>query len=229
MEHLLRTESVVITFNYDLLLEKLLEAIHQWHMFDGYGIDIPLARKALPTARFDKLRGSEVLPMIRSKALLLKLHGSINWGVPTIRAEKDDVIYRMPSGSGSSMAYRQIKAEGNLPLTIHFEPVIVPPIVDKSEWLRNQTFRYLWNMANQAIQEAKEIIFIGYSLPPTDFMTEFMFRQAKMGHSQKQVTVISPGATKREARYEGIFGQGVCSIDKRFQEWFVGSEIYSTG
>jgi hypothetical protein len=82
-------------------------------------------------------------------------------------------------------------------------------------------------MANQAIQEAKEIIFIGYSLPPTDFITEFMFRQARMGHSPKQVTVICPEAANLRPRYEDIFGPGVCTIDKRFQEWFVGSGIYS--
>ena len=104
--------------------------------------------------------------------------------------------------------------------------MIVPPIVDKSVWLKNQTFWYLWNMANQAIQEAKEITFIGYSLPPTDFMADFMFRQARMGHPQKEVTVISPDATDLRSRYEDIFGPGVCSIAKKFGEWFVGSEIY---
>jgi hypothetical protein len=83
-------------------------------------------------------------------------------------------------------------------------------------------------MANQAIQEAKEITFVGYSLPPTDFMTEFMFRQAKMGHSRKRVTVISSEATKLQPRYEDIFGPGVCTINKQFGEWLVGSEIYST-
>jgi hypothetical protein len=84
-------------------------------------------------------------------------------------------------------------------------------------------------MANQAIQEADEIVFIGYSFPPTDFMAEFMFRQARMGHSQKQVTLISPEATQLKPRFGDIFGEGVCTINKRFQEWFVESAIYSTG
>ena len=218
----------MITFNYDLLLERLLEEEHRndWHMVDGYGIDIPLTDEAFPTARRVSKRSREVPAGWRSKVLLLKLHGSINWGVPTIAVDKGNVIYRRPSGGGYSMLHRQVRAPGDVPLTLLFEPVIVPPIVDKSGWLKNQTFRYLWNMANQAIQEAKEITFIGYSLPPTDFMTEFMFRQARMGHSQKQVTVISPEATELRLRYEDIFGPGVCTIAKKFGEWFVGSDIY---
>lgn len=228
VEHLVNTESVVITFNYDMLLERLLAEEHanDWHMVDGYGIDIPLTDEAFPTHTVSK-NSTEVSQAWRSKVLLLKLHGSINWGVPTIALDKGNKIYRRRSGGGECMLHRQVKHPGGLPLTLHFEPVIVPPIVDKSVWLKNQTFRYLWNMANQAIQEAKEITFIGYSLPPTDFMTEFMFRQAKMGHSQKQVTVISPDALNLRPRYEDIFGPAVCTINKCFQEWFVGSEIYS--
>jgi hypothetical protein len=227
VKHLVSTESAVITFNYDMLLERLLAEEHtnDWHMVDGYGIDIPLTDEAFPTHRVSK--SIEVSQAWRSRVLLLKLHGSINWGVPAIAFDKGNKIYRGRSSGGDCMLHRQVKHPGGLPLTLHFEPVIVPPIVDKSVWLKNQTFRYLWNMANQAIQEAKEITFIGYSLPPTDFMTEFMFRQARMGHSEKRVTVISPDAAKLQPRYEDIFGLGVCTIEKRFQEWFVGSEFYS--
>lgn len=125
------------------------------------------------------------------------------------------------------MLNRQVKAPGNLPLTLHFEPVIVPPIVDKSVWLKNSTFRYLWNMAKEVIQGAKEITFIGYSLPPTDFTVEFMFRQAKMGQSQKRISVIAPNAKDLKPRYEDIFGHSVQTVNKRFQEWFVTSDIYS--
>lgn len=230
VKHLVATESVVITFNYDMLLERLLAAeehTNNWHMVDGYGIDIPLTDEAFPTHTVSK-SSIEVSQTWSSKVLLLKLHGSINWGVPTIALDKGNRIYRRRSGGADCMLHRQVKHPGGLPLTLHFEPVIVPPIIDKSEWLRNQTFRYLWNMANQAIQEAKEVIFIGYSLPPTDFMTEFMFRQAKMGHSQKRITVIDPMATsKLRERYEDIFGSQVAMIDKTFQTWFVESEFYS--
>ena len=227
MKHLVATESVVITFNYDMLLERLLAEEHtkDWDMVDGYGIDIPINYKAFQNHTVSK-SSTDVSQAWRSKLLLLKLHGSINWGVPTIALDKGNRIYRRRSGGGDCMLHRPVPHPGRLPLTLHFEPVIVPPIVDKSVWLKNQTFRYLWNMANQAIQEAKEITFIGYSLPPTDFMTEFMFRQARMRHSEKWVTVISPDAAKLQPRYEEIFGPSVCTIAKRFGEWFVGSEVY---
>lgn len=229
VKHLVASESVVITFNYDMLLERILAEEHtnDWHMVDGYGIDIPLTDEAFPTHTASKST-TEVSQAWRSKVLLLKLHGSINWGVPTIALDKGNKIYRRRSGGGDCMLHRKVPHPGGLPLILHFEPVIVPPIVDKSQWLGNQTFRYLWNMANQAIQEAKEIIFIGYSLPPTDFMAEFMFRQAKMGQSQRRTILIDPNASKLvEERYRLIFGSDVIPIDKTFQQWFGGSGLYS--
>jgi hypothetical protein len=37
IEHLIQTDAVVLTFNYDLLLEELLSATNRWQMYDGYG------------------------------------------------------------------------------------------------------------------------------------------------------------------------------------------------
>jgi hypothetical protein len=114
VEHFVRTESVVITFNYDLLLEKLLVDTRDWHMIDGYGIDIPLADEAFPTPRMASKGFTDIPPGGRSKVLLLKLHGSINWGVPTIAVDEGNVIYRRPSGSGECMLHRPIKTRNTV-------------------------------------------------------------------------------------------------------------------
>ena len=52
---------VILTFNYDLALERQLKQAKQWEVWDGYGFPIG-----------DKIA-------LSSKVKVLKLHGSINW------------------------------------------------------------------------------------------------------------------------------------------------------
>src|SRR6266550_3178233 len=75
-------EATIITFNYDLLIEKLLEGTFKWRRYDGYGAHIPLAHKAMPTSPHTFLHQSinEDTDTKWSPVTSLKLHGSINWG-----------------------------------------------------------------------------------------------------------------------------------------------------
>jgi hypothetical protein len=207
--HLIETESTVITFNYDLLIDNLLMHTNQWHPYDGYGVDIPLVYKAMPTSPHTYLHQSlgSGLDMHWPKATLLKLHGSINWGWPTIFEDKGEAIYQLPANEGVSIAKFAVKTEFGSPFTLYFKPVIIPPILDKSFWLRNTTFRVLWNMAMEAIDDASTITFIGYSLPVTDFMAEFMFRQGINLHStETKIVVVDPNASELRNRYVNVFG-----------------------
>jgi hypothetical protein len=215
--NLVNTETTVITFNYDLLIDTLLMETNQWHRYDGYGVDIPLVDEAMPTPRhhFSRQPTSE---MTNSKATLLKLHGSINWGSPTVFQDKSDSIYQLPVSDGVSMADFAVKTDVGSPFTMYFKPAIIPPILDKSFWLRNPTFRVLWNMAMEAIEDAHTITFIGYSLPVTDFMAEFMFRQGINMHSaERKILVIDKKASAIKRRYRDVFGS-VPLVDISFME-----------
>lgn len=86
IEHLINTESAVIKFNYDLLLENLLLATPAWHMVDGYGIEIPLTDEAFPTPRGVSLDFTEVPPGWKSKVLLLKFTWFDQLGCPNNRS-----------------------------------------------------------------------------------------------------------------------------------------------
>ena len=94
--------------------------------------------------------------------------------------DKGDLIYRLPEHVKSlAIDYFQLPAPDGLPLIMLFRPVIVPPVMDKSSWLQNRTFRSIWNMALRSLQEAGEITFVGFSLPPTDFMADALFQTRK--------------------------------------------------
>ena len=204
--HLSATETTVLTFNYDLLIDDLLFDTGQWHRYDGYGAKIPLVDDAMPTPRHAFVR--QPTPEVKlSKVTLLKLHGSINWGSPTIFQGETDAVYQLPVGEGVSMDDFAVQTDLGSPFTMYFKPVIIPPILDKTFWLRNPTFRVLWNMAMEAIDDADTITFIGYSLPVTDFMAEFMFRQGVNLHStETRVVVVDPDASALRKRYLDVFG-----------------------
>lgn len=223
VRHIVEDQSVVITFNYDLLLEKLLIATGRWNMNHGYGIYIPSAHDALISVQnylIDRhLR--QPTDLVRDAVTVLKLHGSINWGMPTISADKSESFYLMQTEDYQLLEDFRIRAEHD-PLTVYFDPVIVPPVLDKKTWLQNLSFRYIWNMALESLKEARELTFVGYSLAVTDFVSEFLFRQAHgTGINSRVVTVVAPDASTNLARrYEDLFGVGrVTFEDMRFTEW----------
>ena len=204
--HLSSIETTVITFNYDLLIDNLLMKTEDWHRYDGYGVNVPLVDDAMPTPRHAFMR-QPTPEMKLSKVTLLKLHGSINWGSPTILEGKSDAVYQLPVGEGVSMDDFAVQTDLGSPFTMYFKPVIIPPILDKTFWLGNPTFRVLWNMAMEAIDDADTVTFIGYSLPVTDFMAEFMFRQGLNLHStETKIVVVDPNASGLRKRYLDVFG-----------------------
>jgi hypothetical protein len=230
-QELINRHAVIITFNYDLLIEFLLRSTGSWEMHDGYGIDIPLIDEAMPPQlrRTDSPPPESTTP---SSCLLLKLHGSINWGVPihakrSVSAERVQRLvlaapkfYRLPNdGKYGNLNFQTLK-HPDIQGAFGFRPVIVPPVLDKSPWLDNINIRSLWNQAAEAVRKAEEITFIGYSLPPTDFLAEFMLREGNGTAPKKRITVVSPDAAKLvESRFASVFGTSIEAFSQQFIKW----------
>jgi hypothetical protein len=230
-QELIGRHAIIITFNYDLLIEFLLRSTGSWGMHDGYGIDIPPIDEAMPPQlrRTDSPPPESTTP---SSCLLLKLHGSINWGVPihakrSVSAERVQRLvlaapkfYRIPNdGKYGNLNFQTLK-HPEIPGAFGFRPVIVPPVLDKSPWLNNINIRSIWNQAAGAVRKSEEITFIGYSLPPTDFLAEFMPREGNGGASTKRITVVSPDAKELvEGRFASVFGTSIEATPERFIKW----------
>jgi len=69
MSSYFQEKDMIINFNYDLLVDKMLWQKQLWNPFDGYGFE------------FDKGKNKNVL---KSKIKMIKIHGSINWRSPDI-------------------------------------------------------------------------------------------------------------------------------------------------
>jgi hypothetical protein len=69
-KHIVESESIVISFNWDTLIDEALHNTKQWFYETGYGFEF----KRL------YLNGTQILGEIKKlKGILLKPHGSINW------------------------------------------------------------------------------------------------------------------------------------------------------
>lgn len=236
-DHLIASQSSVVSFNYDLLLDSLLYGTGKWMGFDGYGADIPSAFQALPKPSREKQEDYIPSRDARSKMYLIKPHGSINWGTCSVSSGSKSTIYQDPHGCYHKGFFKHDKVPGpypmdcsvsskKLPLSVHFKPFLVPPVMDKSTLLETPTLRVIWNIAREAIANAEKLVFIGYSLPVTDFATEFLLRQAVRTTPTKDVIVVAPNPNDQmKARYLEVFGDAVVFFNGDTLRWFESSGV----
>lgn len=151
--------NTLVTFNYDTIVEDALISLNQ--PFD-YGIE-PGDIKSNAFAETEI--GSQNLP-------LLKLHGSMNWGVNQV---DDHVsIYK---------DYSHLRESGDLPL-------LVPPTWRKTF---SGALTNVWEHTLKAISEATRIIIIGFSIPPTDVHFKYLLAAGLRDNiSLKRIYFVNP-------------------------------------
>lgn len=164
----------IITFNYDLVLERALYAYFRRERkeeppeyrsdiislnyycknFDRFGL-------AISERKSDCYPDTYLAPLDLSgikqdapnhlKIDLLKLHGSVNFS-------------RKPSKKGNSLTS---------PVE---DPLILPPIFSKME--QGKPLEETWRIALQRLRQAKNIFIVGYSLPITDTYMQYFLKTA---------------------------------------------------
>jgi len=172
----------VITTNYDLVFEYMTwkEGIKCAYPFEGENAD------KCRLLEYD--RPYVILRPDVDSPIVCKLHGSISYFekdhsrtlfildniVPYFTSKKikigESCIPNLPEIFAFDALYELDRRE--MPNI----PAIIPPTYAKLEgrpWLRE-----IWNAAFKAIQNAKYIIFIGYSMPQTDGFMYAMIRSA---------------------------------------------------
>ena len=200
-EHWHKTRAVVITLNYDTLVEEIVERIGSAKYV---GIPDPAqsgAYKADPRAF---LRVCNIHPPILKDAWLgssgaslanyfwnqpsfrlLKLHGSVNWfKSPDPNAHSDTISYvpgkDVPVDSGRAPpAWIADKA-----------PFIIPPVPNKGSLVHHDSLRSIWRDAAEAIKRAKRIVVAGYSMPANDTLLMQLFR-SNLAH-KPPIDLVNP-------------------------------------
>ena len=202
IQFLERSRATVISFNWDLVLERYLFQGAVSHSSYGLGL------------------------RSRRGPILLKPHGSLNWfaspGIDTVREDRISSLTTelcLPPEYEEIMLFQRLRnpktRAGRL-----YVPYVVPPTFLKR--FDHPLLRKVWLTAIQDIGQARKVIFIGYSFPPYDHHSDFMFRcgfnnqlQGNLSREHRRLTKTGPSQivvvnrdTKRLLgdRMEKLFG-----------------------
>jgi hypothetical protein len=157
----------VITFNYDVSLDKELKRAGVWEAGDGYGFEV------------------EGLP-VSSKVDLLKLHGSINWRALIFGGRRAAVVDDLER----SLGHRPVFCDSDLRMLGYDHEVdsrlprdravamvdsLILPVREKQFFFRTSFgdewisfWDSLWSAAAESLRTSDRIVICGYSVLPID-------------------------------------------------------------
>lgn len=191
-----RENAAIISFNWDLILDEL---------FFGGSVD---------ETSYGFANGQ------REGPILLKPHGSLNWFEETqgryLKDKKRALIFE-GNTEQRVYAFREPRAPVSSSGRI-YTPLIVPPVYLKN--FESPVFQTLWKNCTAALSTAREVVFLGYSMPAADLHAQFIMRcgfqnqiEGELGHSghrkkatgAAEVIIVNPdrGAAERIAAVAG--------------------------
>jgi hypothetical protein len=186
-EKLVPGEDVVITFNYDATLERVLLKQGKWSPSDGYGFDLV----------FQESRENKTLVSLdKSSIPILHLHGATGWyRRPTFApgyqprgrggAVPVEVFGAAPMGTkisldpqflqGFGLSYVDACLPGTAPVSNERHVLLHPSFLKDYETDESDShvFTNLWRIAAQVLLDADCTYIIGYSLPKADAASSY--------------------------------------------------------
>lgn len=199
--------TTVITFNYDVALDV---ALAKSDLEISYGFEDP---------------GTSFGRVVK----LLKLHGSINWGL-TAEQSKRKIVFCPPSELTANLRPSRPTSAVSLNLTNRLKqliradiedlPLLVPPGLYKADYQGSLTD--VWKSAAHALNRADEIFVFGYSLPETDFFFQNLYALGTVGDKVLRKFCVFDPNPEIEGRFRKLLGPGAESVfkfdDKKFDE-----------
>lgn len=155
----------IITFNYDLVLEKSLSGVDIWSPLEGY----------VGACKFEKDEDIETLIKAKkhSKLKIHKMHGSINWGkpgMPELARKKDDILIVMDNLETQGFHFNGLLNRKPVRIKQGFvgrhEPGWMLPSFIKP-FDRKEIYE-IWQSAINVMSKTDELVIIGYSFRPED-------------------------------------------------------------
>ena len=217
---------VVITFNYDSTLERVLLEEKKWTPKDGYGFELVFQRSSSDERR-EEIDSSEVT--------VLHLHGAIGWyRKPTFKegyippdpggAISREVLTPAPIETGIALDplfLKQLKlsyVDASLPTspTDQYQILIHPSFLKDYELEQDSNvFIKLWKKAADALRVAEEISIIGYSLPQEDSAALTLL----LGNTTSDRVKIVNSNRATNHRLEGLLSFRRFLDGRSFEDW----------
>jgi len=189
----------IITFNYDLQIERTLDALQSkacWKRLgrlfafpQSYHLDLAPGRVTRPPAGQDVFQADG---LGEAHVPIVKLHGSLNWysvhhsrtpSVPAMLRRNREVWVTPRKTIQPQMTLQRGRVEYTL-------PVVVPPVIHKTGILHEKLVP-LWREAERLLGEAEEVVVFGYSCPPVDHEASNLMERS-LKPRRPSLTVIDP-------------------------------------
>lgn len=210
----------LITFNYDLLLERVMEeiAVHgneNAFVFPGC-YRLPKVNSVPGVEGYPGFRRRGVDPM---GTAILKMHGSINWQSthnsatppPAAMFSPDRTLHVVDSPLAHTLTWRRKKRR------TYMKPVIVPPISGKRGMMHN-IMPKIWEKAATALRKADRVVIAGYSCPPLDLEARILLSENLRWNEDKRVYVINPN-TEVTSRFVDLCGVNHATVYASIGDW----------
>ena len=193
----------VISYNYDIVLDNSL-------------MEVKKLEEGIYKLNFDQKHNGDWRTCENqiSDIVILKLHGSMNW----LKCSRCGALLfyegrkAVAELSYQIMGLKEPTRDFNCPFcqARELRTLLIPPLLEKEMY--GEEFRYLWHLAERAIVSAERIVVVGYSLPPTDFYSEFLLRKAvsRRFRDKPQLYVVDKNIEIVPERFKSILGVSEC-------------------
>lgn len=218
-----RTEDLrIITFNYDLLIERVLQEIAQAGRPDFFRFP-GCYRFEDDEQEIRKIRNSPTFNMTdraRVGVALYKLHGSMNW--QSRHRSNEPTPNELYSPTRQLYLTNSPMIGGNLRTTknnrtLYMKPLIVPPVNGKRS-VMHQSLQFVWRQAAEALREATRVVIVGYSCPPLDIEARILLSENLRSNPLRRVFIVDPSA-QSASKFSDICGVDHVTIYDDLATW----------
>ena len=199
---------VIVSFNYDSLVERSLMESNKWSPVDGYGFEIQFkADPSIPTEH------PQLIPTAQSETTVLKLHGSVGW---YLKNNKEVFLHHLFLKRLGIDCIQDFKEPEILPDVNSFPSLIEPSFIKQTDEI--PVYRKIWQKARGALAKADAIYIIGYSLPGADIMAKNLLVHSLGKKTDQTITVVNPDRAIN-GKFEDLLGVRIEHIPRYFENW----------
>ena len=188
-----------VTFNYDLQIEKALEALERdgFTTEDGVALNFPYCYHLPRLDVTSPPKGREVFRVgdeELSGVSVYKLHGSLNW-YSSHNSKNPSMDALLRTGRKIRLTQQQSPPMG---MTVagarrtYAFPVVIPPVLNKSAILPSG-FASVWKDAEDQLAHSEHLVVFGYSCPLFDLEAANLVARSLRGNANlRGVSIIDP-------------------------------------
>ncbi len=176
----------ILTFNYDLVVEKELWRQRRWSPSDGYGVDFRPSQSVAEAAW-------------KSCIQVYKLHGSLNWRSPGFFESLVKLEGFHDNGEPIFPGYLDDETSPHEYQGGHAPCWVMPSFIKD---FSVPELLGVWGRGQEALRQATDVVVIGYSLPEADSAACLLLGTA--GIAQKRLTIVDPNVKALCGKFERI-------------------------